>query len=95
MVHHSHVDRNLHSYWIRLEPKGRILREYGVTAFSEEDALEILAYMAFPGQEMPTVEEVVADVDVRDLDQRHVIPNMAPPNWRGVWYPKGYDVATR
>jgi hypothetical protein len=24
---------------------------------------------------------------VRDLDQGHVIPNMGPPNLRGVWFP--------
>jgi hypothetical protein len=30
------------------------------------------------------------DVDVQSLDQGHVIPNMHPPNWRGIWYPKGY-----
>ena len=32
---------------------------------------------------------------VRDLDQGHVIPNMAPPNWRGIWYPKGFDTDIR
>ena len=32
---------------------------------------------------------------VRDLDQGHVIPNMAPPNWRGSWYPKGFDTDIR
>jgi hypothetical protein len=25
----------------------------------------------------------------------HVIPNMAPPNWRGIWYPKGFDTDIR
>jgi hypothetical protein len=32
---------------------------------------------------------------VRDLDQGHVIPNMAPPNWRGIWYPTGFDTDIR
>lgn len=31
---------------------------------------------------------VVPDVDVRTLDEGHVIPNMGPPAIRGVWYPK-------
>jgi hypothetical protein len=31
--------------------------------------------------------QVVEDVDIRDLDQEHVIPNMGPPSFRGVWYP--------
>jgi hypothetical protein len=33
------------------------------------------------------VLEVVEDVDVRDLDQGHVVPNIGPVNFRGVWYP--------
>jgi len=28
------------------------------------------------------------DVDVRELDQRHVVPNMGPPSIFGVWYPR-------
>ena len=28
------------------------------------------------------------DVDVRDLDQRHVVPNMGPATFPGVWYPR-------
>ena len=32
---------------------------------------------------------------VRDLDQGQVIPDMAPPNWRGIWYPKGFDTDIR
>jgi hypothetical protein len=31
---------------------------------------------------------VEEDVDIRALDQDHVIPNMAPPVWPGVWFPK-------
>ena len=31
--------------------------------------------------------QIIVDVDVRSLDQGHVIPNMGPPNLRGVWYP--------
>ena len=33
--------------------------------------------------------EVVVDVDIRDLDQNHVVPNMTAAVWRGVWFPKG------
>ena len=31
---------------------------------------------------------VIEDVDVRDLDQNHVVPNMDPPNFHGVWFPR-------
>jgi len=32
--------------------------------------------------------EVVKDVDIRNLDQHHVIPNMGPPNFKSVWFPR-------
>jgi hypothetical protein len=31
---------------------------------------------------------VVPDVDIRTLDQAHVIPNMGPVVFRGVWFPR-------
>jgi len=59
----------------------------GVTAFSPEEARlladEGLAYLPAGA----SLLELVVDVDVRDLDQRHVAPNMGPCNLRGVWYP--------
>jgi len=87
------VDRNLHRYWIRLKAGESVPRElwFGVTAYTQTDALEILRYLAFAPAGLPELIEIVADVDVRSLDQGHVIPNMNPPNWRGIWYPKGYD----
>jgi hypothetical protein len=89
--HHRAVAATLHRYWITLaDPAGGSRLGYGVTAYDEADARSILAYLAFGG-ELPELAEVRADVDVRDLDQGHVIPNMNPPNWRGVWYPKGFD----
>jgi hypothetical protein len=66
----------------------------GVTALSHDEAqrwaLEALSFLppgaAFTG-------EVVEDVDIRTLDQGHVIPNMLPPSNRGVWYPMGHRSA--
>jgi len=61
----------------------------GVTAFSKDDAEQLLAEAAQTILWLNTeVTEVVEDVDVRDLDQDHVIPNMAPPSFRGIWYPR-------
>ena len=58
----------------------------GVTAYSLDEA----RYLA-----KQTADELhwgepglpIEDVDIRDLDQGHVIPNMGPPNLHGVWYP--------
>jgi len=32
--------------------------------------------------------KVVEDVDVRTLDQGHVVPNMGAVNFPGVWFPR-------
>jgi len=31
---------------------------------------------------------IVPDVDIRTLDQNHVVPNMGVVTSRGVWYPR-------
>jgi len=36
---------------------------------------------------MPRTETVIEDVDVSTLDQGHILPNMSPPNVRGIWFP--------
>ena len=63
-------------------------RGIGVTAYSVEDAISLI-------DEEPTlavehITSVIEDVDIRDLDQDHVIPNMGPVDFRGIWYPNLY-----
>ncbi len=60
----------------------------GATGFSEEDAKALARSAADRLSLSFEVLEVVADIDVRTLDQGHVIPNMGPPNVRGVWFPR-------
>jgi hypothetical protein len=60
---------------------------FGVTAYSIDDARQLLAELVHPEKWESELLDVIEDVDVRELDQRHVIPNMGPPNFRGVWYP--------
>jgi hypothetical protein len=64
-----------------------------VTAYSYEDALSLLKEKVFEGTEPPIID-VVPDVDISELDQNHVIPNMGVPVWRGVWFPLGYQLDT-
>ena len=66
-------------YWINVDG----LMDYGVTAFSVEDALCILAD---EGVDRELIKEIIENIDVRLLDQRHIIPNMGPPSFRGIWY---------
>lgn len=57
----------------------------GVTAFSLADA-EFLIEQANLNNEYEILK-VTENIDIQTLDQGHVIPNMRPPNFRGVWFP--------
>ncbi len=57
----------------------------GVTAYSLDDA-ELLIKEANL-QINYDILEVIENVDIQTLDQGHVIPNMRPPNFRGIWFP--------
>ena len=61
----------------------------GVTAASEVEARELAEAVRARYFPAATLEAVVADVDIRLLDQAHVVPNMGLVVERGVWYPRG------
>jgi hypothetical protein len=63
----------------------------GVTAWTEHDALVLLQQRVFHEAPMPRIKGIIHDVDVSTLDAGHVLPNMLPPNRRGIWFPQGYD----
>jgi len=63
----------------------------GVSAWNYDDAINILNEKIFINNPSPSIKNVIEDIDVSTLDQGHVLPNMLPPNNRGVWYPMGYD----
>jgi hypothetical protein len=85
----------LHRFWIEFDrvdqgslPAGTALG-CGVTAADRNEALEMIAQSIFDGT-LPPLQRLVEDVDVTDLDSRHVRPNMGNPALRGIWYPLGY-----
>ena len=86
----------LHRYWFSFDGTGEVavrggLRVgCGVTAYGREDALQILRRQVFEGGPIPKVTHMIKDVDVRMLDQGHVLPNMEVVVVRGVWFPRGY-----
>ena len=88
----------LHRYWLRFDDPRRetfgLGLGCGVTAFDLDDAVMLLERQVFRGPLPFRISESTEDVDVRTLDQGHVLPNMLPPDRRGVWYPMGYDSAT-
>lgn len=75
--------------WPRDEPWAPALG-FGVTAYSRDDALSLLQREYFDRfqRAVPPVAQIEENVDVATLDERHVLPDMDPPIWRGVWYPR-------
>ena len=61
---------------------------FGITALSEEDAKVLLTDAATTIGKDYEVLEIIPNVDLRALDQTRVLPYMASPNTRGVWYPR-------
>lgn len=71
----------------------------GVTAFSVDDALELIQERVYETKPLPPVTRVIEDVDVSQLDRLwHPgigVPlsfvkgdvSIATPIWRGVWFP--------
>ena len=63
---------------------------YGVTAWTEDDALAILKAKVFANGPLPDNPTFTPDIDISTLDAGHIRPNMGSPNWRGIWYPLGF-----
>lgn len=83
----------LRRYWFKFQPTSTpsvVNVGCGVTAHDYDDALSLLRTTVFVAKIMPAVLEVVEDVIVSELDQKHVIPNMGVVAIRGVWFPKGF-----
>jgi hypothetical protein len=67
---------------------------YGVSAYSLIDALALLAERGVsldPSDANVTVEEAISyqDLERRPILRNHLVPNMGPMQFRGVWYPLG------
>jgi hypothetical protein len=84
------MSAELSRFWLKFD--GGDMRHglgYGVTAWTEDDALQIVQSDVLGGAPLPTVT-LRADVDISMLDAGHILPNMESPNRRGIWYPRGY-----
>jgi hypothetical protein len=83
----------LRRYWIEFELGEDRARSWlshgcGVTAYDQDDALRLVKDEMFPDGQLPPIAKIIEDVDVSTLDEGHVLLNMNPPVWRGVWFPK-------
>ena len=63
----------------------------GVTAFDYSDAMRLLTQKILVDGQIPVIKNCIENVDIRQLDQGHVIPNMYTPSSRGIWFPLGYQ----
>ncbi|MBS1500423.1 MAG: hypothetical protein JST32_00070 [Bacteroidetes bacterium] len=64
----------------------------GITAWTYDDAVNILRSKVFKGRQLQVFKKVIENVDVSTLDAGHVLPNiLTPTSVRGVWFPMGYD----
>ena len=78
--------RDLRRFWIT-SPDQWLCHSYGVTAFSREDALQMLRDLRC---DLPEPESLLItdDVDLESLDPNPVRCNIGPVVVRGVWFPK-------
>jgi len=85
---------NLHQFWFRF----RNVPEYsplvlgcGVTAFSHDDALALLAATIFADGHALPIDRVIEDAHIEDLETGPLLPDADVVQQRGVWFPKGYQ----
>ena len=63
----------------------------GVTAYTRAEAIELATKAADRLTWRIDPQTAIEDVDVRDLDQNHIVPNMGVVTWLGIWFPNGID----
>ena len=80
------ADSPLKPFWIVPSNKYGPLG-FGVTAFSANDALQIIEGAGYNLPEDKSDLKIMEDIKVDDLDQPHVVKNMGPIVVRGIWYP--------
>ena len=82
------MSAKLRHFWFKSDQLQHRLG-YGVTAWTDDDAVGLLREKVFGGGTLPAGMTMAADIDLARLD-KHVTPNMEAPIWRGIWFPRGY-----
>lgn len=70
-------------YWFNTQSG----RGVGVTAYDYDDAVAMVTEEEFIMGMSPNFDNYIESVDIRTLDQNHVIPNMGVCSIRGIWFP--------
>ena len=84
----------LKRYWLVTYPTNwNGPKNFGVTAFSIDhakflvvDEIKRLGWTHLTENEIIQAESI-ENIDIRELDQNHVIPNIGVVSRQGVWYP--------
>ena len=79
-------DPRCRAFWLTFPGQPSAAFGIGITAYSLEDAYRLLEERGYDFHRRGSVV-VREDVVVADLDQKHVVPNMGPIVFRGIWYP--------
>jgi len=85
----------LHMFWFRFEalPKPTAVNlGCGVTAYSREDALNLLRKHVFGANGPPPIIDCIEDVGLDQIEQKHARPNIGDTSRRGIWFPQGYPL---
>lgn len=82
-----------HRYWVTFERINKptpLNLGCGVTAYDQGDAIALMQRYIFGHTMIPAIANVITDVEMDDLDQHHVVPNVGDVSIRGIWFPQGY-----
>ena len=74
------------TYWI--EAPATHTLGLGVTGFSRDDAFQLLSASGYDLRSDDPSVRITEGIQVADLDQSHIVPNMGPIVFRGVWFPR-------
>ena len=77
------MNKLLTRFWFKTEDSLGV----GVTAYSLVDAIDLIKSEDVAMMFKPRFDLYIEDINIQELDQNHVIPNMGICTNRGVWFP--------
>jgi hypothetical protein len=80
------ITSQLEEYRLKQLDKQETRKEKAISKEERENAMHFLEQKDLLNSiEMPEIKKYIEDIDIGNLDQEHIIPNMAPPIYRGIW----------
>ncbi|MEM7401395.1 MAG: hypothetical protein AAF304_05535 [Pseudomonadota bacterium] len=82
-------NEDLTTYWITFpnDTDMSLPLGIGVTAYSLEDAMELIEQQGITWHKEASEINIKEGVTISDLDERNIVPNIGPMQFRGVWCP--------